>query len=189
MDARDTFDTVADLYGEIRKGYPAALFDDLAALAGLAPGARVLEVGCGAGQATGDLAARAGHVTALDPGPALIDQARARVPAANIDFVVSGFEGFEAPAASFDLVASAQAWHWIDPAIAFAKAADLLKPGGTLAISATFPSPPASRSSGRSARPTTSSCRASGARPRHRLPTCRADRSPRASTPPAASAR
>jgi len=142
MDLRDSFDTVADLYGEVRKGYPAALFDDLEALAGLEPAARVLEVGCGAGQATGDLAARAGSVTALDPGAALIDQARARVTAGDVQFVVSGFEGFEAPPASFDLVASAQAWHWIAPEIAFAKAAALLKPGGTLAVFGHVPFPP-----------------------------------------------
>ena len=43
MDPRDTFDAVADLYAEVRPGYPAALFDDLEALAGLGPSATVLE--------------------------------------------------------------------------------------------------------------------------------------------------
>ena len=90
MEARETFEDVAELYGEVRQGYPAALFDDLVAMGALGPASRVLEVGCGAGQATGDLARRAGGVVALDPGAQLIEGARARVPAANTRFVVSG---------------------------------------------------------------------------------------------------
>jgi len=139
---RDTFDAVADLYAEVRRGYPAALYDDLATLAGLGPDATVLEVGCGGGQATGDLAARAGHVTALDPGAQLIAQARARITAPNVDFVVARFEAYDAPPATFDIVASAQAWHWVDPAVGYAKAARALKPGGTLAIFGHVPLPP-----------------------------------------------
>ena len=76
MDQAQTFDKVAELYGEARPGYPAALFDDLWRLAGLRPEAAVLEVGCGAGQATADLSARAGRVVAVDLGPALIEEAR-----------------------------------------------------------------------------------------------------------------
>jgi SAM-dependent methyltransferase len=142
MEQRDSFDTVADLYAEVRRGYPAALYDDLAALAGLGRDASVLEVGCGGGQATGDLAARARHVTALDPGAQLVSQARARIAAPNVDFVVSRFETYDAPPAAFDLVASAQAWHWVDPAIAYAKAAETLTPGGCLALFGHVPLPP-----------------------------------------------
>jgi SAM-dependent methyltransferase len=142
MEARETFDEVADLYAEVRKGYPAALFDDLEALAGLGPAARVLEVGCGTGQATGDLAARAGHVMAIDPGARLIAQARKAVPAANVEFVVSGFEDLPVEPGRFHLVASAQAWHWVDPQIGFAKAADALADGGALAVFGHVPMDP-----------------------------------------------
>ncbi|WP_293676415.1 class I SAM-dependent methyltransferase [uncultured Phenylobacterium sp.] len=141
MEQRDTFDAVAEIYAEVRPGYPRALFDDLAALAGLSPDAAVLEVGCGAGQATGDLAARARRVVALDPGPQLIVQARAKVAAANAEFVVSTFEALQAEPEAFDLVASAQAWHWVDPAVGFAKAAQALKLGGALAIFGHVPMP------------------------------------------------
>jgi SAM-dependent methyltransferase len=142
MQARETFDTVADLYGEVRQGYPAALYDDLRTLAGLGPAARVLEIGCGAGQATADLAARAARVVALDPGAQLIAQARARASATNIDFVVSPFEAYAPDPGGFDLIASAQAWHWIDPALCFPKAARALKAGGALAIFGHVPLPP-----------------------------------------------
>jgi len=49
---RETFDTVAALYDRARPRYPSALFDDLADLAGIGSGARVLEIGPGTGQAT-----------------------------------------------------------------------------------------------------------------------------------------
>src|SRR6266496_5699255 len=41
---RATFNQAADLYDRARPGYPPALFDDLAELAGVGPGCRVLEI-------------------------------------------------------------------------------------------------------------------------------------------------
>ena len=142
MEQRDSFDAVADLYGEARPGYPAALYDDLARLAGLDRSATVLEVGCGAGQATRDLAARARWVTAVDPGEQLIAQARKRVPARNVNFVVTPFENYDPSPGMFDLVASAQAWHWVDAAIGFPKAAKALRTGGAFAIFGHVPRTP-----------------------------------------------
>ena len=134
VEARETFDEVAELYAQVRPGYPAALFDDLVSLAGLAPAARVLEVGCGTGQATNHLARRAGRVVAIDPGERLIAQARRRIVAANVEFRVATFEAADLAARAFDLIASAQAWHWVDAETGHAKAADLLAEGGALVI-------------------------------------------------------
>src|SRR6266545_4738205 len=61
---RATFNQAADLYDRARPGYPPALFDDLAELAGVGPGCRVLEIGPGTGQATVPLAERGCHVVA-----------------------------------------------------------------------------------------------------------------------------
>lgn len=134
MEQRDTFDTVAALYAQSRPVYPAALFDTLEVHAGLRSGARVLEVGCGTGQATRDLASRAAHVVALDPGANLIAEAARYADAPNITYVVSRFEDYAPDLAGFDLVVSAQAWHWVYPEIGHAKAAEALRPGGALAI-------------------------------------------------------
>lgn len=62
------FDRVAELYQRARPTYPGLIFDDVARLGELGRGARVLEVGCGTGQATSALAATAWHW--LDPGVA-----------------------------------------------------------------------------------------------------------------------
>ena len=56
---RSIFDQAAELYDRARPRYPPALFDDLAGLAGIGAGVRVLEVSPGTGQATGRLDRRA----------------------------------------------------------------------------------------------------------------------------------
>src|SRR6187549_3838365 len=82
---RVTFDEDAERYDRARPGYPTAVFDDLLALAGLGPGARVLEIGCGTGQATVPLAERGCEVVAVELGAQMAAVARsnlARFPAA-----------------------------------------------------------------------------------------------------------
>lgn len=136
----DTFDAVAAEYDAVRPAYPAELFNDLAGRVGGA-GQRVLEIGCGSGQATAGLLGCGWRVVAVDPGVELIALAKARLPDA--DFHVGRFETFDPEPASFQLVASAQAWHWIDPTVSFPKAASALRPGGWLAIFGHVPlSPP-----------------------------------------------
>ena len=145
MQARDTFDKVAELYDALRPGYPGALFADLAATAGLTGRDRILEIGCGSGQATEGLADLAGPVLALDPGPELIRLARRRLADhPDVSFEVSSFEAFAPEPRAFRLAAAAQAWHWIDPDLAFPRAAQALAPGGWIAIFGHIPMPPPS---------------------------------------------
>jgi SAM-dependent methyltransferase len=135
---RSTFDEAAELYDRTRPGYPAALFEDLARLAGVGPGCRVLEVGPGTGQATVPLAERGCRIVAVELGEHLAAVARrrlARFPAVQV--VTAAFEDWPLPAEPFDLVLAATAFHWIDPAVRVAKAADALRPGGALATIAT----------------------------------------------------
>ena len=73
--ARHTFDGVADLYERARPGYPEAVFDDLATLARLPAPARILEIGCGTGQATLPLARRGHAITCVELGASLAARA------------------------------------------------------------------------------------------------------------------
>jgi SAM-dependent methyltransferase len=135
---RATFNQAAELYDRARPGYPPALFDDLAELAGIGPGCRVLEIGPGTGQATLPLAERGCHIVAVELGAELAAVARrnlARFP--HVQIVIAGFEDWPLPAEPFDVVVAATAFHWIDPALRVSKAADALLPGGVLAIIAT----------------------------------------------------
>jgi SAM-dependent methyltransferase len=135
MEQRFTFDRIAELYDAARPDYPEALFADIAAVAALARDDAVLEIGCGTGRATQDLAHFGAPILALDPGPALLDVARARLADfANVRFTEATFEAWPLAPAAFKLVAAAQSWHWVAPQLRFVKAAAALKAGGFLAV-------------------------------------------------------
>jgi SAM-dependent methyltransferase len=126
---RTTFAQVAELYDRARPGYPPQVFDDLVALAQLDARARVLEVGCGTGQATRDLVGRGLDVTCIELGDDLAAVARRNVPEAEV--VTANFETWEPERADFDVVVAFTAFHWIDPELRYAKSARL---GRALAV-------------------------------------------------------
>ena len=131
---RVTFDEDAERYDRARPGYPQAIFDDLAELAGIGPGCRVLEIGCGTGQATVPLAERGCQIVAVELGAELAEVARRNLARfADVQVVNAAFEIWPLPPEPFDVVLSATAFHWIDPAVRVVKSADALRPGGTLA--------------------------------------------------------
>jgi SAM-dependent methyltransferase len=95
----------------------------------------VLEVGCGSGQLTRALLARGLRVTAVEPGQNLITLARRNLDGAGaVEFVNAQFEDVVLSREQFPAVFSASAFHWVDPAVSWQKAADVLVPGGTLAL-------------------------------------------------------
>ena len=126
------FETVAELYDRVRPGYPEPLLDRAFATAGLGSGAAVLEVGCGTGQLTGALVERGFRVRALDPGAGMLAVARRRVEGVELEH--ARFEDVELPSAAFDAVISASAFHWVDPAVGWRKAAEILRPGGAIVL-------------------------------------------------------
>jgi SAM-dependent methyltransferase len=129
---RTTFGSVAEQYDRARPSYPAAVFDDLAEIAGLDAGARVVEVGPGTGKATVDLVRRGYAVTGVELSPDLAEVARRSAPGAQI--VVAEFERWQPETAGFDTIVATAAYHWIDPEHRYAKPLALLKPGGALAV-------------------------------------------------------
>lgn len=131
-----TFDRVAERYDTARPDYPDELYDELISAAGLASGARLLEVGSGTGKATRPLAERGFAITCLERGPHLAAVARRRLEhCGQVRIVETAFEDWQpGPAERFDLVFAATAWHWIDPAVAYRLAWEALRPGGHLAI-------------------------------------------------------
>ncbi len=132
--ARITFNEVAALYDEARPGYPDAVFDDLVALAKLAPGARLLEIGAGTGHATLPMARRGFRIDCIELGEAMAERARARLTEfSGVTVTVADFDRW-IPDAHYDLVFSATAYHWLDPATRIQRIAARLAPGGHLAI-------------------------------------------------------
>jgi SAM-dependent methyltransferase len=130
-----TFDGIADIYDRVRPGYPAELLNDLNELAGIARGSRVLEIGCGTGKLTVQMAELGCEIIAVELGPNLADVARKNFTSLpNVSVITASFEEWSPPPESFDAVVSATAFHWLDPKIRVHKAADVLGPGGSLAI-------------------------------------------------------
>lgn len=129
------FDQVADEYDRHRPTYPDELIDRACELAGIRSGDAVLELGCGSGQLTRSLVDRGLRVTALEPGGQLLTLARQNLKGADeVEFVNERFEDAQLPPGGFGAVFGASAFHWIDPAVSWRKVADLLSPGGTLAL-------------------------------------------------------
>ncbi|HET9111133.1 MAG TPA: methyltransferase domain-containing protein [Ktedonobacterales bacterium] len=132
---RAGFDRVAEDYQRTRPVCPPQLFDDFIRLAGLNAGDRVVEIGCGTGQATVPLAERGLAVTAVELGPELAAIARRRLagfPAAEV--VTCSFEDWRPHGAPFDAVVAVSSLHWIDPRRRFSKPYELLRPGGVMAV-------------------------------------------------------
>lgn len=132
---RLSFGSVAEQYDATRPSYPAALADDLVALADAGPERRVLEVGAGTGKATVMLAERGLRVMAIEPDPEMAAVARRNVARFGdaVAVVDSEFEGWDPQGERFQLLVSAQAWHWIDPEVRYPRARAALAQGGLLA--------------------------------------------------------
>jgi ubiquinone/menaquinone biosynthesis C-methylase UbiE len=131
---RMLFDGVAELYEASRLGYPSGIVEFAVATAAVGAGSEVLEVGCGTGQLTESLAGYGFRLTAIDIGPSMVAAARRRRGGPAVSFQVSSFEDFDAADASFELIISGTAFHWVDPDVRFRKPARLLRPGGWLAL-------------------------------------------------------
>ena len=129
------FDEVPELYDRVRPAYPPELIADLAETARLDDGSTVLEVGCGTGQATRSLAAFGSTITAVEPGVGMAAVARDRLAAfPNVDVETSPFETWDDRGRRFDSVVAASSWHWVDPAVGWRRAHDVLRPQGCLAL-------------------------------------------------------
>jgi SAM-dependent methyltransferase len=129
-----TFDSVAANYDVVRPAYPHAVFDAVEGFVGHRR-PRVLEVGVGSGQATRPMAKRGWDVVGVEPGSDLIALASERLGSRrNVSLIEAKFEEVDVPAGEFDVVASATAWHWVDPNVGYRKAWLALRPRGVLAL-------------------------------------------------------
>src|SRR6185437_3835756 len=103
----------------------------------LASDAKVLDVGCGPGTITTDLADRVpqGQVIGMDSAPEIIEQAKATVgDRTNLDFVTGDVYALDYPDDTFDVVHAHQVLqHLGDPVRALREMRRVTKPGGLIA--------------------------------------------------------
>ena len=119
---------------ELAESHNRPLFEAVLDAAGVGPGTRLLDVGCGSGL-TLVLAARRGAIpVGLDISPGLLGIARDRLPGA--DLREADMESLPFCDAAFDAVAGFNAFQFAgDPRRALHEAARVLRPGGRLVAS------------------------------------------------------
>lgn len=133
---RSSFAGKAQAYHLSRPRYAPDLIKSILDHCGLNEGARVLEIGCGTGQATEALLNNGAIVTAVEKAPDMAEFARGCLRAApgQLSIHTQTFEEFEFEAGTYDLVLAAAALHWVLPEHRFTKPLRALKPGGHLAV-------------------------------------------------------
>jgi len=128
MEATSTWDSIRGLRGWERTHL------------GLRTGERLLDVGCGLGDAALTLAAdlgATGEVVGIDASSAMLGVARARAGEApcRVRFSVGNAMALDEPARSFDAVRSERTLQWLaDPEMAVGEMARVLRPGGRIAL-------------------------------------------------------
>jgi SAM-dependent methyltransferase len=132
MGERSKFDTVAANYAAGRPDYPTGVYDTIERTLGR-PLAEVhaVDLGAGTGIASRQLAARGATVTAVElSGPMLAELAAA---SPGVRPVRASATALPLRDGCADLVTSAQAWHWMDPALAVPEFVRVLRHGGVFA--------------------------------------------------------
>jgi SAM-dependent methyltransferase len=124
----DHFSRVAPAYASSRPRYPEALFDYLASLPRRT--AMAWDCAAGTGQASIPLASRFSQVIASDISVAMLSQAS---PHPRVEYRAAPAEASGLADGTVDLVAVAQALHWLDLDRFYAEAERVLANGGVLA--------------------------------------------------------
>ena len=102
--------------------------------AGLRPGVRALEIGCGTGLFTEMFAQTGAQLVAVDISMDLLARALARgIPADKVQFLEMQFEDLD-PGVPFDAVIGSSVLHHLDIDRALARIFELLKPGGVMSF-------------------------------------------------------
>ncbi len=133
------FDDVASIYDAARPRFGEALISQLLSQGGLRTGDAVLEIGAGTGQLTGALLKQGLQVTACEPGPRLAAMLHANFAAdTGLSVKNSTFEDM-AEEHRFLAIFSANAFHWVDPAVGLPKVRRMLRPGTPLVLIWNYP--------------------------------------------------
>ena len=137
QEGRALFGRDPTTYAAIRPPYPDQLYDFLQTTGALRHTVATLELGAGTGLATRRLLQLgANPLTALEPDArfAPLLTSLTATDGAPVQVLHTAFEDAVLPARSYDLVAAATSFHWIRPSVRVVKAAEVLRPGGCLAV-------------------------------------------------------
>ncbi len=129
-----SFNVSADAYMRFMGKYSERLAVRFADLAGIGPGRRVLDVGCGPGALTAELVSRVGAdaVSAVEPSASFVAAARERLP--EVDVRQSAAEQLPFPDGAFDAALAQLVVHFMaDPVKGLCEMGRVTRPGGVVA--------------------------------------------------------
>jgi len=130
------FQSTVAYYERYRLAYPDRLIQRVAALAGLAPGDAVLDLGCGTGMLAIPFASLGMTVTAMDPEPDMLAACKEAALAAGVTVqMVQGSSYDLTPAMGpFKLVVMGRSFHWMDRAATLDMLDRVVTPDGGVAL-------------------------------------------------------
>lgn len=134
--AAESFGVDPGRYDRTRPDYPDDLVQRI--VAGITR-PTVLDVGAGTGIAARQFRAAGCTVLGVEPDPRMAAWAREQ----GLTVEVATFEDWDPAGRTFDVIIAGQAWHWVDPVVGAAKAAEALRSGGRLAAFWNVDQPPA----------------------------------------------
>lgn len=128
-----SFNVAADAYDRFMGRYSRLLAPQMADLAGVQPGLRALDVGCGPGSLTTELVKRLGAdaVAAVDPSPPFVEAARLRHP--GVEVLEASAEELPFPDRAFDASLAQLVVHFMaDPVGGLTEMARVTRTGGAV---------------------------------------------------------
>jgi SAM-dependent methyltransferase len=132
---RSTFEEQADLYEEIVSEYPEELVEDILRLSGIPSEGRILEIGCGSGNATVSFARRGYSILGIELGERLAALASKNCRTyPGVTILKSAFEDWVVEEKAFDLALAADSFHWIPAKVGYPKVSKALKDSGSAAF-------------------------------------------------------
>ncbi len=134
MRGAETFRTPAEAYDRFVGRYSSSLASELIGFAGVQPGMRALDVGCGPGALSAALVDQLGaaSVSAADPSAPFVDACRTRLP--GVDVVEAPAEALPFADGTFDATLSQLVVNFIsDPEAGVREMARVARPGGIVA--------------------------------------------------------
>lgn len=129
------FDNNVLEYDRLRPKYVEEMYEKIIQYSNLNKDSKILEIGCGAGQATERFLKTGAELFAIEPGKKMVSFVSEKFSNYdNFKIMNSLFEKVDIQSEHYDLVFSATAFHWVDEEVGYKKIYDALKHNGTIAL-------------------------------------------------------
>ncbi len=135
MDSRLTFGEDVQNYDKYRPKYNCTVIHDICKYANIDSDSKIIEIGCGTGQATEHFLKKGFGVHAIELSDEMSKYVKDKFSCyQNFKIDTMEFEKYPIDGATIDLVYAATSFHWIREPFGFMKVKEILKQGGSMAL-------------------------------------------------------